>query len=87
MTHYLWLICIQVRIIICGKKKCGKSALLNRLKGKSHVIEYIPTKEVVKAATVNWNYKSTSDVTKVDAWEIQDGKESEHYNKTNGMTY
>jgi len=51
------------------------------------VIEYIPTKEVVKAATVNWNYKSTSDVTKVDAWEIQDGKESEHYNKTNGMTY
>ena len=37
-----------------------------------------------KAATVNWNYKSTSDVAKVDAWEIQDGKEMEYYKKTNG---
>ena len=37
-----------------------------------------------KAATVNWNYKSTSDVAKVDAWEIQDGKEIEYYKKTNG---
>jgi len=38
-----------------------------------------------KAATVNWNYKSTSDVAKVDAWEIQDGKEIEYYKKTNGI--
>ena len=38
----------NMRILICGKKKCGKTSLLNRLKGKPHSIEYNPTKEVVK---------------------------------------
>ena len=44
----------------------------------------ISFRKTKKAATVNWNYKSTSDVAKVDAWEIQDGKEIEYYKKTNG---
>ena len=39
----------NMRILICGKKKSGKTSLLNRLKGKPHSIEYNPTKEVVKA--------------------------------------
>lgn len=77
----------NIRIIICGKKKSGKSALLNRLSGKPHVIDYFPSTEAVKAATVNWNYKSTAEITKVDAWEIQEGKEYEHFAKTNGIIY
>ena len=117
----------NMKIIICGKRKSGKSSLLNRLKGRPHEALYAPTTEVVQvilwkflwffqvqvgwicrlskfvnfrkfsigrntsisrnsstyrnssiffkiniqAVTVNWNYKSTSDVAKVDAWEIQ----------------
>ena len=60
-----------MKILICGKRKSGKSSLLNRLKGRPHESTYVTSTEVVQAVTVNWNYKSTSDVAKVDAWEIQ----------------
>ena len=40
--------------------------------------------ETVSAVTVNWNYKSTSEVAKVDAWEIQEGRESDYYKTANG---
>ena len=61
----------NLRILICGNLRSGKSSLLRRLRGQAHVAEYTPSTEKVTAATVNWNYKATSEVIKVDAWELQ----------------
>lgn len=59
-----------MRILVSGRKKSGKSSLLRRLKGLPHRAEYTETKEPVAAVSVNWNYKATTDVIKVDAWEV-----------------
>ena len=60
----------NMRILVSGRKKSGKSSLLRRLKGLPHRVEYTETKEPVAAVSVNWNYKATTDVIKVDAWEV-----------------
>jgi len=60
----------NMRILVSGRKKSGKSSLLRRLKGLPHKVEYTETKEPVAAVSVNWNYKATTDVIKVDAWEV-----------------
>ena len=61
-----------MRILVSGRKKSGKSSLLRRLKGLPHTAEYTETKEPVAAVSVNWNYKATTDVIKVDAWEVRE---------------
>jgi len=57
---------------------------MRRLRGFPHQIEYFPTNEVINAATVNWNYKATSEVIKVDAWEIQEHAQKQYYRGTSG---
>ena len=61
-----------MRILVSGRRKSGKSSLLRRLKGLPHRAEYTETKEPVAAVSVNWNYRATTDVIKVDAWEVAD---------------
>ena len=36
---------------------------------------------------MNWNYKSTSDVVKVDAWEIQEDRERDYVSSASGVIY
>jgi len=78
---------VNMKIVICGKKKSGKSALLNRLKGRPHDENYYASTEIVQAVTVNWNYKSTSDVVKVDAWEIQEDRERDYVSTASGVIH
>ena len=75
----------NLRILIMGSEKSGKSSLLGRLKGFPHGIEYFPTAEAINAATVNWNYKATSEVIKVDAWELKDEVRNDHFRGSSGM--
>ena len=44
----------NMKIIICGKRKSGKSSLLNRLKGRPHEASYTPTTEVVQVIFENF---------------------------------
>ena len=76
----------NLRILIIGSEKSGKSSLLGRLKGFPHRIEYFPTAEAINAATVNWNYKATSEVIKVDAWELKDQVRNDHFRGSSGMS-
>ena len=73
-----------MRILICGTEKSGKSSLLRRLKGEPHQIEYIETKEEINGATVNWNYKATTEVIKVDAWEMKNDSYTQYYRGSSG---
>ena len=36
---------------------------------------------------MNWNYKSTSDVVKVDAWEIQEDRERDYVSTASGVIH
>lgn len=69
----------NMRILISGRPKSGKSSLLRRLKGQPYTSEYQPTTDPVSAVSVNWNYKATSDVIKVDAWEVKEDELSGYF--------
>jgi GTPase SAR1 family protein len=65
-----------VKIIIKGDRNTGKTryiifiilkSLFKRLQGQLFTESYIPT-EKISTANVNWNYKNSSDIIKVDVW-------------------
>lgn len=61
----------NLKIIIKGDARVGKTALFRRLEGHDFEENYPPT-ENLTVTSINWNYKASDDIVKIDLWEAID---------------
>lgn len=61
----------NMKVVIKGDARVGKTSLFLRLKGYNFDDNYNPT-ETLNVTSINWNYKATDDIVKIDLWEAID---------------
>jgi len=62
---------LNIKIVLRGDVQTGKSSLLRRLQGLSHVPEMKASSELT-VGTIDWHCEGSPDVVKVEAWDVVD---------------